>query len=227
VSTLTLRRGPDEYQLCRSVEDSADGSGMPAIVPLDDPTTALYFLREFITDSGKQHDLRLWLLAQNSSFDMYAIDDDGILDYAAKMIASGQLVVAGGGEGSGSAADGGEAGSGSATEGIMRKGGGKSVLVSSVGSTPLQDEMASQQTPAEEDAIPVDESPAETTWIEIELLDPDGKPVSDERFKITMPDGSIQYGRLDSNGKAKIERLQPGSCQVTFPDRDQEVWTVG
>ena len=71
------------------------------------------------------------------------------------------------------------------------------------------------------------ESPAETTWIEIELLDPDGKPVSDERFKITMPDGSIQYGRLDSNGKAKIERLQPGSCQVTFPDRDQEVWTVG
>ena len=109
-----------------------------------------------------------------------------------------------------------------------------------VETTPLQDEMAASEqkassaAAADEDAATAgEESPAaaeqapETTWIELELLDAKGNPVPNERYKITMPDGSIKYGRLDNDAKARIEKLQPGSCQVTFPDRDQEVWDVG
>jgi hypothetical protein len=219
-STLTLRKGQGEYQLCWRLDDCT-GDGTPTALPLQDPTTALYFLRGFINDSGQEHDLRLWLLNNNSSFEMYVVGNDEILDRTARMIASGQLVVAsmekGAGEGE--------------LEGILRPGGGgSSTLLSSVETTPLQDEMASAESAADEEAIAVEEetpAEAETTWIELELLDAEGKPVPNEQYKITFPDGVVKYGRLDSDGKARIEKLQPGSCQVTFPNRDEEVWEVG
>ena len=79
---------------------------------------------------------------------------------------------------------------------------------------------------AAEEAIVLGEPEPEKTWIEIELIDKNGMPVGNERYKLTLPDGSVKWGRLDGNGKARVERIQPGACQVTFPDRDQEVWEV-
>jgi len=209
------------------MEDLKGAAGKPSAIPFLDPVSALSFLREVITDSGKQHDFRLWLQSYTYSFEMYAIDDDSLLDCAAKMLAAGQLVVAGtkGGAGGGDSAE--------AASGILRpEGAAKSVLVSRTETTALQDETARREdseesAAADEEESAVSEETAETTWIEIELMDPDGTPVPNERYKITMPDGSIKYGRLDGDAKARIEKLQPGSCQVTFPDRDQEVWEVG
>ena len=217
-STLPLRSGQDEYHLCRRLEDCPNANGgKPAALPLQDPVTALYFLRGFITDSGKEHELRLWLLSDHSSFAMYSIEDHDILDYTAGLIASGRLVVASTGKG----------GDQPGAEGLLRTGEGpQSVLVATVGTTPLQDEMANEASTV--DAVEVtEEAPPETTWIEIELMDPDGNPVPNEQFKITYADGSVKYGRLDQDGKARIEKLQPGTCQVTFPNRDEEVWDVG
>jgi type VI secretion system secreted protein VgrG len=87
--------------------------------------------------------------------------------------------------------------------------------------------MERRSNAVQEDEIVLNQEPEpEKTWIEIELIDPNGKPVPNERYKLTLPDGSVKWGSLDDNGKARVERLQPGNCQVTFPDRDQEVWDV-
>jgi hypothetical protein len=226
-STLPLRNGLNEYHLCWRLEDCQDaGDGTPTALPFYDQISALYFLLEFITDSGREHELRLWLLQENYSLPMNSQEETDVVEHAAMLIATGQLVVAGleagGGEGEGE----GE------VEGIMRAGGqAASVLRSQViaETTPLQDEMARRESAAaaEGELVVLDEPEPETTWIEIELIDENGRPVPNERFKLTLPDGSVKWGRLDNIGKSRIERLQPGTCQVTFPDRDEEVWDVG
>lgn len=63
-----------------------------------------------------------------------------------------------------------------------------------------------------------------TTWIEIELVGEDDKPVPGARYRVTLPDGAVDEGTLDHNGWARIEGFADGACQVTFPDLDQEAW---
>lgn len=57
-------------------------------------------------------------------------------------------------------------------------------------------------------------------FIEIELLDEDGQPVAGEPYEITLPDGRVDSGTLDANGYARIDGIDPGKCQVRFPNRD-------
>jgi type VI secretion system secreted protein VgrG len=64
-----------------------------------------------------------------------------------------------------------------------------------------------------------------THWIEITLVDEDGKPVPGEEYKVTLPDGStVASGTLDEKGKARVEGIDPGSCKVTFPNLDKDAW---
>jgi len=63
------------------------------------------------------------------------------------------------------------------------------------------------------------------TWIAIELVGEDNKPIPDERYLIILPDGSTQEGTLDANGSARVDGIDPGNCMITFPDLDQEAWT--
>jgi type VI secretion system secreted protein VgrG len=64
-----------------------------------------------------------------------------------------------------------------------------------------------------------------THWIEIELVDEDGKPVPGEEYQVTLPDGStVASGTLDGKGKARVEGIDPGSCKVTFPNLDKDSW---
>jgi hypothetical protein len=225
--TLPLQRGIEQFVMCSSMEDIKAVAGKSA-APMDlDSVSAMFFLREVINDSGKVHDLRLWIRPFLHSFEMYATDDEGLLEHTARMLATGQLVIADikGAGGGGDSAE--------AATGILRpEGAAKSILVARTETTALDDETArredaSESAESDEDAAAVSEETPATTWIELELMEVDGTPVRNEKYKITMPDGSIQYGRLNREGKARIEKLQPGSCQVTFPDRDEEVWEVG
>lgn len=68
------------------------------------------------------------------------------------------------------------------------------------------------------------EPPPSRTWIEIELLGDDGRPVVEERYRIKLTDGSIRVGRLDNRGRARFDELDPGVCVVWFPDLSGEVW---
>ena len=62
-------------------------------------------------------------------------------------------------------------------------------------------------------------------WIEIELLDEDGNPVPGEPYRITLPDGTTAAsGTLDHKGCARVDHIDPGTCQVTFPNLDKEAW---
>jgi type VI secretion system secreted protein VgrG len=62
-------------------------------------------------------------------------------------------------------------------------------------------------------------------WIEIELLDEEGNPVPGEPYRITLPDGAtVASGTLDDKGWARVDHIDPGTCQVTFPNLDKDVW---
>jgi hypothetical protein len=62
------------------------------------------------------------------------------------------------------------------------------------------------------------------SWISIELLDADDKPVADERYLIRLPDAARMGGRLGRDGRARIDGIVPGTCQVSFPDIDAREW---
>lgn len=61
-------------------------------------------------------------------------------------------------------------------------------------------------------------------WVEILLVDLDGKPVPNVRYRVTLPDGTIQEGRLNEHGQAGYYKIEPGECKVTFPDLDKDAW---
>lgn len=64
-----------------------------------------------------------------------------------------------------------------------------------------------------------------TAWIEIRMTDMDDRPVTGRVYRIVLPDGeTAAEGTLDDKGTARVEGIDPGSCQVTFPDLDQDAW---
>jgi len=68
--------------------------------------------------------------------------------------------------------------------------------------------------------------PKKKTFIEIEMVDEEGNPVADESYEVTLADGSVTDGSLDDKGQARIEGLDPGNCQITFPDLDKDAWSA-
>lgn len=67
--------------------------------------------------------------------------------------------------------------------------------------------------------------PVATDWIEIELFDEKGDPISGVRYLIVSPDGCEHRGRTDSLGLARMRRIPSGECMVSFlPEND--AWRV-
>ncbi len=75
-------------------------------------------------------------------------------------------------------------------------------------------------------APPARQTNKQTAWIEIELVDDAGKPVPNERYRIEKPDGTFEEGTLDKQGRARLDNLDPGQCQVSFPDIDAKEWSA-
>jgi type VI secretion system secreted protein VgrG len=69
-----------------------------------------------------------------------------------------------------------------------------------------------------------EENKEKKSWIEIELVDEEGKPMAGESYQVTLPDGSVESGTLDEKGFAHVGNIDPGNCQVTFPNLDKEAW---
>jgi hypothetical protein len=55
-------------------------------------------------------------------------------------------------------------------------------------------------------------------WIEIELVDGDGQPGSNQKYVLHLPDGSTSEGTLDEQGHARIENLPPGAFFIDYPE---------
>lgn len=70
-----------------------------------------------------------------------------------------------------------------------------------------------------------EENKTKTQWIEIKLVDQQGKPVAGEPYRVTLPDGTtVADGTTDAQGMARVENLDPGNCKVTFPNIDKDAW---
>lgn len=62
------------------------------------------------------------------------------------------------------------------------------------------------------------------SWIEIEMVGEDDKPIVGEAYRIKLPEGSVVEGTLDDKGFARVDGIEPGNCQITFPNLDCEAW---
>lgn len=85
---------------------------------------------------------------------------------------------------------------------------------------------AHQNTPAEsdsDDASTQQEQPKKT-WIEIQLVDEEGNPVAGEKYSVKCPDGTLWESTTDEKGVGRVENIDPGSCEIGFPDLDQDAW---
>jgi type VI secretion system secreted protein VgrG len=60
--------------------------------------------------------------------------------------------------------------------------------------------------------------------VEITLDNPDGTPAAGASYQITLPDASVASGSLDEKGFARVDGIDPGQVQITFPDFDKEAW---
>ncbi len=70
-----------------------------------------------------------------------------------------------------------------------------------------------------------EEKEKKKSWIEIEMVDEDDKPVPGQPYEITLPDGeTVASGTLDEKGFARVDGIEPGTCKVTFPELDKEAW---
>ena len=83
--------------------------------------------------------------------------------------------------------------------------------------TPLVRATASSDAPA-----PVRQKPIEDpkTWVGIELVDDVGRAVAGQRYSVKVPEGVISEGILDAQGRARITNIDPGVCEISFPDID-------
>jgi hypothetical protein len=86
---------------------------------------------------------------------------------------------------------------------------------------PDLDEEATVSAPRA-DSAPRREGAPERTWVEIELTDMEGNPLPRERYWIKLPDGSVREGALDAEGRAYFDDLDPGACEIRWPDLDEE-----
>ncbi len=87
---------------------------------------------------------------------------------------------------------------------------------------PVVSEIANQVLPP---VVPAEKKQeVKKDWVEIILVDMDGKPVPNVRYKITPPGGAPQEGRLNEHGQAGLYQLESGECKITFPDLDKDAW---
>jgi hypothetical protein len=62
-------------------------------------------------------------------------------------------------------------------------------------------------------------------FAEFELVGEDGKGIGLEKYRVTLPDGSVREGVTDLQGRVRIDGLESqGSCKITFPELDQDCW---
>ena len=73
-----------------------------------------------------------------------------------------------------------------------------------------------------------EDAPEEKHWIGVRLLDDNGQPLVGERYVVKLPDGTtVARGFTDKEGKAEIKGIDPGSCEIQFPDLDGATWQPG
>jgi hypothetical protein len=87
-----------------------------------------------------------------------------------------------------------------------------------------EDDSDQQQAQSQKLSRLPDPVPTKLSWIEIRLVDNNGKPVAGAAYEVIMPDGAIRSGNLSSKGVARYDQIPAGECQVKFPKLDAKEW---
>jgi hypothetical protein len=64
----------------------------------------------------------------------------------------------------------------------------------------------------------------EADWIEVEIVDPSGRPVPFVLVEIELPDGHTQRRMANENGWLRLEQIPSGECTVRLPHWDRSAW---
>ncbi len=70
----------------------------------------------------------------------------------------------------------------------------------------------------------LDSASDKKTWVEIELIDQDCRPLRGVRVEVTLPDGKVTPGTLSDEGVFRVNNIDIGNSKVTFPDLDAREW---
>jgi hypothetical protein len=54
------------------------------------------------------------------------------------------------------------------------------------------------------------------TFIEILVINEEGEPVTDQKYRLVLTDGSVQKGALGSDGRIFVDSIPRGDCTITF-----------
>jgi len=65
---------------------------------------------------------------------------------------------------------------------------------------------------------------SKNSWIGVDLKDDKGKPVPGEAFEVKHSDGTISSGTLDDQGRARVEGVPSGQCDIRFPRLHNSEW---
>jgi hypothetical protein len=63
------------------------------------------------------------------------------------------------------------------------------------------------------------------TWIEIQIVDEDGKPLLGETYEFTKTDGAVAKGSTTA-AALRAEQIPPGKCKLKLPDLHKNGWTA-
>ena len=67
------------------------------------------------------------------------------------------------------------------------------------------------------------EDETKKSWIAIKFINEAGEPVPGIRYRITTPGGRrVASGNTNKEGKAMVKCIDPGNCEITFPDLDKD-----
>ncbi len=77
-------------------------------------------------------------------------------------------------------------------------------------------------TPLHNATLPCPNS--ESSWVTIELVGEDGTAIANQRYRLILANGEKRRGKLDAQGRARVDGIPPGDCRLSFPDLDREAW---
>jgi hypothetical protein len=70
-------------------------------------------------------------------------------------------------------------------------------------------------------------APKKRSWIEVRFLDGGGEAISAGRYRVELPNKSIQEGTISSAGTIHLEGIDPGSCRISLLDLEDAEWSLG
>jgi hypothetical protein len=76
------------------------------------------------------------------------------------------------------------------------------------------------------EGAPPTRAPETEHWIEFEVVDRAGKPVTGLPYRLLLPDGKEERAKLGANGRVSKERAAPGSYLFEVASIDSASWRL-